>query len=123
VGRGIAAVWRAIARTIGGLVRMVGRGASATKDIDEVHRRDGLALGLLALATVCAVGMWYHGAGPVGSIADQAVRVWVGAPGIVVPLLFVVAAVVVMRSKADRPHRIRRLAGVIALTLSITSPR
>jgi S-DNA-T family DNA segregation ATPase FtsK/SpoIIIE len=99
---------------------MVGRGASATKDIDEVHRRDGLALGLLALATVCAIGMWYHGAGPVGSVADQAVRVWFGAPGIVVPVLLVVAAVIVMRSKADRAHRVRRIVGVVAVTLSVT---
>ncbi len=102
------------------MVRAVGRGAGAARDIDAAHRRDGLALGLLALAVICAVGSWFKGAGPVGAGVDRAVRVSVGAPGVVLPMLLVVAAIVLMRSRGDGEHLTRRIVGIVALTLAVT---
>ena len=81
IGRGLLRIWTLVARWLGGLVRAIGRGAAATRDIDAVHRRDGIALGLIALAVVCAIGTWLQAAGPVGGLAEDAVRVWIGVAG------------------------------------------
>ncbi len=120
LGRGLAGSWRLAARGLGGTARLVGRGAGAARDIDQAHRRDGLALGLIALAAICAIGNWFHAAGPVGTVIDDAIRVWFGAPGVVLPALLVVAAVILMRTQADRPHRVRRIFGGAAVTLAVT---
>jgi len=120
LGAGLAFVWRLIARGAGGLVRTIGRGAGAAREIDSAHRRDGLALGLIAVALICAVGSWFHAAGPVGAAVDSSVRFIFGAPGLVLPALLLVAAVVLMRTKGNREHRTRRVVGGVALALAIT---
>ncbi|WP_268237980.1 DNA translocase FtsK [Nakamurella endophytica] len=101
-------------------MRAVGRGAGAARDLDPAHRRDGLALLLLALAVICAIGSWFHGAGPVGGVVDSAVRVWVGTPGLLLPALLLLAAVVLMRHPRPTGHRNRRVLGGAALVLSVT---
>ena len=119
IGRGLKRLWLVAARWLGGLVRAIGRGAAATKDIDPVHRRDGIAFGLIALALVCAIGTWLQAAGPVGGLADDAVRVWIGALALVFPIALVVVAVVLMRTEPDPEHRSRRVAGTVAVTAAI----
>ncbi|HEY4991582.1 MAG TPA: DNA translocase FtsK 4TM domain-containing protein, partial [Nakamurella sp.] len=119
IGRGLRRLWLVGARWLGGLVRAIGRGAAATRGIDPVHRRDGIAFGLIALAVVCAIGTWLQAAGPVGGLADDAVRVWVGALAIVLPIALAVTAVVLMRTEPDPEQRSRRIVGGAAVTLSI----
>ena len=70
-GRGLRRLGLLGAKWLGGVVRAIGRGAAATRDIDPAHRRDGIAFGLIALAVVCAIGTWLQAAGPVGGIADD----------------------------------------------------
>ncbi len=118
LGRGLRRLWLLVARWCGQLARAVGAGASATRSIDSSHKRDGLALGLLAVALVCAVGTWLGAAGPIGALADDAVRVWFGMLAYVFPVALVVLAVVLMRSQPDPGHRPRRVAGGIAVVLS-----
>ena len=120
VGRGVGALWRLLARAVGSMVRALGRGAAAASDIDAAHRRDGVALGLLAAAMVCAVGSWFGAGGPVGSVVRTAVRDLFGAPGLVLPVLLVVAAIVLMRTREDQEHRARRIFGGVALGLAVT---
>jgi S-DNA-T family DNA segregation ATPase FtsK/SpoIIIE len=98
----------------------MGRGASATRDIDPAHRRDGIAFGLIAVAVICAIGSWLQAAGPVGSLADDAVRVWIGALAVVFPVALVVIAIVLMRTEPDPEQRPRRIVGGAAMTLAIT---
>ncbi len=112
-------MWLVGARWLGGLVRAIGRGAAATRDIDRVHRRDGIAFGLLALALICAIGTWLQAAGPVGGLADDAVRVWIGALAVVFPIALVVVAIVLMRTEPDPEHRSRRIAGTVAATVAV----
>ncbi len=119
IGRAIAAVWRTLARGVGSLIRAVGRGATSARDLDPAHRRDGLGLGLLAAAVITAIGTWFAAAGPVGHLADQAVRVWVGSLAVVVPVLLLIAAVVLMRTAADPAHRARRVFGSLAVVLGV----
>jgi S-DNA-T family DNA segregation ATPase FtsK/SpoIIIE len=51
----IGAVWRAVAGTVGGIVRHVGRNAG---DLDPVHKRDGAGLAFLGLAIIFAAAVW-----------------------------------------------------------------
>src|SRR6478672_1433106 len=120
IGRGLRGLWLLAARWLGSAVRAIGRGAAATKDIDAAHRRDGIAFGLIALAVVCAIGTWLGAAGPVGSIADDAVRVWIGALATIFPVALVVIAVILMRTEPDPEQRARRIAGGVGVILSIT---
>ncbi|HYN74317.1 MAG TPA: DNA translocase FtsK 4TM domain-containing protein, partial [Nakamurella sp.] len=119
IGRGLLRIWNLVARWLGSLVRAIGRGAAATRDIDAVHRRDGIALGLIALALVCAAGTWLQAAGPVGALAEDAVRVWIGSLAVIFPIALVVAAVILMRTPPDPAQRPRRIAGGAAITVAI----
>ena len=55
----IAGVWMALAHTVGAACRVIGRSA---RDLDPLHRRDGLGLTALCAAIVLAVATWGHGA-------------------------------------------------------------
>ncbi len=94
LGRGLGAVWLSLAHVVGSGTRHVGRGA---RDLDPVHRRDGLGLGLVGLALAVAAGTWFHLDNPVGRVA---VAVGAGAVGLLaplIPLLLVAAAWRVLR--------------------------
>ncbi len=88
--RALAAVWRTLARAVGSLIRAVGRGAASARDLDAAHRRDGWGLALLGIAVITAIGIWWHGAGPVGSMVDSAVRVWIGLIAVVFPVVLLI---------------------------------
>ncbi len=118
IGHGVRRAWTVVARWLGGLVRAIGRGARSTRDIDARHRRDGIALGLIAVALICAIGTWLQAAGPVGGVVEDAVRVWVGSLAVLVPLLLVGIAVLLMRSTPDPQQRPRRIAGSVAMLLA-----
>ncbi|HEY7816249.1 MAG TPA: DNA translocase FtsK 4TM domain-containing protein, partial [Nakamurella sp.] len=118
LGRGIRRLWLLVARWCGQLIRAVGAGASATRSIDRAHKRDGLALGLLAVALICAVGTWLGAAGPIGGLADDAVRVWFGLLAYVIPVALAGVAIVLMRAEPDPAHRPRRIAGAVAVVLA-----
>ncbi len=118
-GRGIAVVWGWIAKGVGSLIRVIGRGAGAARDLDQAHRRDGLGLTLIAVSVITATGIWWGAAGPVGGIVEDAVRVWVGSMAVVFPLLMLLWAVVLMRTVPDPTNRTRRTIGWIAVTLAV----
>ena len=109
-----------LARGVAGLVRAIGRSAVSSRDSESAHRRDGLALGLIALAVVAAIGSWFRAGGPVGMVVQRAIALCLGAPGVVLPALLLVAAVVLMRTRSDREHSRRRLAGAAAITFAVT---
>ena len=47
------------------------------------HRRDGIALGLIAISVVVAGGVWFCAGGPVGEWIETGVRAFFGgAPGV-----------------------------------------
>ncbi len=120
IGRGVAALWRVLSRGVGGLVRAAGRGAGAARNMDSAHHRDGIGLVLIAVALICAIGSWFHAAGPVGDLVDDVARVWIGAVALVLPVLLLIPAVVLMRA-GDRERRTApRLVGSAALALGVT---
>ena len=80
----LAGAWMIAAHGVGFAARAIGRGA---RDLDPLHRRDGIGLAILGAAIVTAAALWWH----LGSAAGHALWVLVsgafGALAWSVPLL------------------------------------
>ncbi len=107
-----------LARAAGGTARAVGRQAATARELDPAHRRDGVALAVLGLALVLAVGVWWQAAGPAGSAIAGFVAYLVGSSGVLLPVLLLAVSVHLMRQQADSAGGGRHLVGWSALTLS-----
>jgi S-DNA-T family DNA segregation ATPase FtsK/SpoIIIE len=119
IGHAIAFCWRSLAAALGALARATGKGAATARDLDSEHRRDGAALGVLALGLVTLMGSWFHAAGPVGDALDTLVRSAIGNGVILLPLILLGAAVHMLR-QAPRPETHGRIViGVLALSLAV----
>ena len=103
-----------VARTVGAAARAVGR----SRDLEPEHRRDGLALGLIAIALVTAVGVWARAAGPVGLWVEIGFRTVVGAGAVIVPLALIVTGIALMRSEPRPETRPRMVIGTLMTTLA-----
>ena len=57
LGRGLLALWGALALVVGSVARGIGKGA---RDLDPENRRDGLGLGLIAAAVIVAAATWFQ---------------------------------------------------------------
>ncbi|HWD04756.1 MAG TPA: DNA translocase FtsK 4TM domain-containing protein [Amycolatopsis sp.] len=115
IGRGVRGTWNLVAKGVGSLARTVGR----TRELEPEHRRDGLALGLIALAIVAAVGVWWRAAGPIGEGVEIATRTVLGAGAVTLPLVLVVVAVALMRSEPQPETRPRMVIGTVLVVLSV----
>ncbi|MGI8701874.1 MAG: DNA translocase FtsK 4TM domain-containing protein [Nocardioidaceae bacterium] len=99
--RGVHVVWLALASLLGALVRRIG---STARSLDPEHRRDGLGLGLVALAFVVSAAEWWRLSGAVGDVLRAVVEGTVGVAAYAVPLALLFAAWQVMRRPgADGP--------------------
>src|SRR5215469_10527102 len=56
LARAIAAAWMLVAHAVGAGVRAFGKSA---RDLDPLHRRDGIGLALLGTALVVAATIWF----------------------------------------------------------------
>ncbi|MFI7170114.1 FtsK/SpoIIIE family DNA translocase [Rhodococcoides fascians] len=115
IGRGIASTWSMAARGVGATTRTVSKAA----DIEHGHRRDGIALGLIAVSVVVAANVWFSAGGPVGEWIEVGIRVVIGGAGYVAPVLGVAIAVVLMRSEPRPDVRPRLVLGSILLGLPV----
>ncbi|MDX1890592.1 DNA translocase FtsK [Mycolicibacterium sp. 050158] len=115
IGKGARAGWLVLARGAGSTARSVGR----AREIDAGHRRDGVALGLLALAVVLAASSWFDAARPVGGWIDAGVRVVIGSAVILLPILLAVLAVVLMRTEPNPEARPRLVLGTAMIALPV----
>ncbi|MBT1192560.1 DNA translocase FtsK [Rhodococcoides kroppenstedtii] len=115
VGRGIASGWALAAKGVGATTRTVGRAG----DIEHGHRRDGLALGALAISVVVAAGLWFSAGGPVGEWIEIGLRAVVGSAAMVLPLLGVTLAVALMRTEPKPDDRPRLILGSLLVGLPL----
>ena len=109
------ATWMILARGAGSAARSVGR----ARDLEPGHRRDGLALGLMALAVVIAAASWLDAARPVGAWMDSSLRTLVGGAVILLPLVLGAVAVVLMRTEPRPEARPRLVLGVAMIALPV----
>ncbi|MEV5718699.1 DNA translocase FtsK 4TM domain-containing protein [Amycolatopsis mediterranei] len=114
-GKGVRGTWNLLAKGLGTLARTVGR----TRELEPEHRRDGLALGLIGLGIVAAVGVWWRAAGPIGLGVEIATRTVLGAGAVTLPLVLIVVAVALMRSEPHPETRPRMVVGTIMVVLSV----
>ncbi|GLY69366.1 cell division protein FtsK [Amycolatopsis taiwanensis] len=107
--------WTLLARGSGKLVRTAGRG----RELEPEHRRDGLALALIALAVVLAAGVWWRAAGPVGHYVEVATRTVFGAGAVILPLALVVTGIALMRTEPGPETRPRMTIGTLLITFAL----
>ena len=89
------------------------------REIEPGHRRDGIALGLLALAVIIAAASWFDAARPVGAWIDSGLRTFVGATVVLLPLLIAAVALVLMRTEPHHQARPRLVLGSAMVALPV----
>jgi DNA segregation ATPase FtsK/SpoIIIE, S-DNA-T family len=114
-GRAVRATWLMLAKGAGTTARSVGR----ARDIDPGHRRDGIALALLALAVISAASSWFDAARPVGAWVDSVLRLSIGSAVVVLPVLTVGVAVLLMRTEPNPDARPRLVLGAAIVALPV----
>lgn len=107
MGRAVRATWFMLAKGAGSAARSVGR----AHDIDPGHRRDGIALALLAMAIMIAASSWFDAARPVGAVIDSVLRTLIGGGVTILPLLLAASAVSLMRTEPNSDTRPRLIMG------------
>ncbi|HET6878049.1 MAG TPA: DNA translocase FtsK 4TM domain-containing protein [Jatrophihabitans sp.] len=119
LGKVLAAIWRGLATVLGTLARSAGRNAATARDLEPEHRRDGLALAVLALGLISAVAIWFSAAGPVGRGLEAVCRAIVGNAAVLLPVLFVGAAAHMLRQAPEPRSRGRMVVGSLAIAVSV----
>ncbi|MDH6127688.1 DNA translocase FtsK [Kitasatospora sp. GP82] len=92
--RAVRALWLGLAHSIGAVFRGFGDGA---KNLHPAHRKDGVALLLLALALVTAAGTWFSPQGWLGEAATSVVSGLFGRLDVLIPLLLGTLSIRLMR--------------------------
>ena len=115
--RGIGAIWRFIAKTLGSSIRFIFRGA---QDLDPAHQRDGIAFLVFILGLISAAGVWFSLDNIVGRGIYAAIFGLVGRLGIIAPLIFIYFAFRLFRAPDDSKATGRIIIGTTVLLLTIT---
>lgn len=116
VYRLVRAVWLGTAHAVGAVFRGIGQGA---RNLDPAHRKDGIALLLLALALIVAAGTWSNLKGPVGDLVEMLVTGAFGRLDLLVPILLAVIAVRFIRHPEKPEANGRIVIGLSALLIGV----
>ena len=117
LGRGVAATWRWIAKTLGKSVRFLARGA---RDLDPAHQRDGIAFLILILALIAAAGTWFSSNNLLGRGVYSVTYGGFGRIGFFAPVVLIYFAFRLFRVPEDSKATGRIIIGTCALLLSST---
>jgi S-DNA-T family DNA segregation ATPase FtsK/SpoIIIE len=116
VYRLVRALWLGLAHAVGAVFRGIGQGA---RNLDPAHRKDGVALLLLALALIVAAGTWSNLRGPVGDLVEVLVTGAFGRLDLLVPILLTVIAVRFIRHPEKPEANGRIVIGLSALVIGV----
>ena len=114
--RMLRGLWLGIAHLVGALARRIG---SSARDLDPAHRRDGIGLALIGLATVVAAVEWWDLQGPVGQVVHAVVAGTFGRVGLVVPLVLLGLGVRILRHPQDTEAGGRIGIGLGSIALAV----
>ncbi len=117
VGRGVGAIWRFLAKSLGGTVRFLARGA---RDLDPAHQRDGLAFLILIFALIATAGTWFNSDNLLGRNVYAIIYGGIGRLGFLTPLVLIYFAIRLFRVPQDAKATGRIIVGTFALLLSTT---
>jgi DNA segregation ATPase FtsK/SpoIIIE-like protein len=112
----IAAVWMVAANATGFAVRGLGRSA---RELDPLHRRDGIGLGLLGAAIAVAATTWWHLDNLPGRMMTALIRGAFGAAGWAVPILLALLAWRFLRHPDRNAETGRMVIGWTALGIGV----
>lgn len=115
--RGIGALWKFFAKTLGSSIRFIFRGA---QDLDPAHQRDGLAFIVFILGLISAAGVWFSLDNVVGHGIYAAVFGLIGRLGFITPIIFIYFAFRLFRAPDDSKATGRIIVGTFVLLISIT---
>ncbi len=104
---------------VGSSARAVGRNAATARELPPEHRRDGVALGVLALGLISVMAVWFHAAGPVGTWIDTGYRFAVGTGAYLVPLVLLAGGAHMLRQIPEPKARGRLVVGSFAIVLAV----
>ncbi len=116
VYRLVRALWLGLAHAVGAVFRGLGQGA---RNLDPAHRKDGVALLLLAIALIVAAGTWADLEGPVGDLVEILVTGAFGRLDLLVPILVAVVAVRFIRHPEKPEANGRIVIGLSALVVGV----
>jgi DNA segregation ATPase FtsK/SpoIIIE-like protein len=109
----IVAAWMVLAHTVGAASRAIGRHA---RELDPLHRRDGVGLAVLCAAIACAVAVWWDAAGPLRPVA-LAIRGLFGSGTWAIPILLALLAWRFLRHPDRNADTARMVIGWAALLI------
>ena len=115
--RGLAALWRFVAKILGSAIRFIFRQA---KELDEAHQRDGLAFFLVVLAILAASGSWFHLNNIVGRGLTAFLLGTFGRLAFLAPIIFIYFAIRLFRAPQEGRATGRITIGTILLLVSLT---
>ena len=101
----------ALAHTVGAVCRALGRSA---RDLDPLHRRDGLGLTALVAAIVAAVATWWQASGPIKPLSTALVSL-LGSGSWTVPILLALLGWRFLRHPDKNADTARMVIGWTAL--------
>jgi S-DNA-T family DNA segregation ATPase FtsK/SpoIIIE len=119
LGKVLAAIWHGLAVVVGGVARAAGRNAATARDLEPEHRRDGVALGVLAVGLISAVAIWFGAAGPIGHGLSVGVRAVIGNGAVLLPIVLLGCAAHMLRQAPQPTSRGRMIVGTLTLTVSV----
>ena len=117
LGRGLSALWRMVAKALGGSIRFIARGA---KDLDPAHQRDGIAFLILILALIATAGTWFNADNILSREVYSFIYGGIGRIGFAAPLVLVYFAIKLFRTPEDKKALGRVIVGTLALLISST---
>ena len=115
--RGIGAIWKFIAKTLGSSIRFIFRGA---QDLDPAHQRDGVAFLIFIFGLISAAGVWFNLDNVVGHGIYAGVYGLFGRLGIIAPVIFIYFAFRLFKAPDDAKTTGRIIVGTFVLLITIT---
>lgn len=117
IGKGISAIWRVIAKTLGSAIRVISRSA---RDMDVAHRRDGYALFLFILMLLTVATTWWSLDNLFGQILHDFFFGLFGQVAFLTPIVFAYLSITLFKTSAKDKFPPRVIFGSFLLLISTT---
>jgi S-DNA-T family DNA segregation ATPase FtsK/SpoIIIE len=117
LARALRGGWLAIAHSTGWVARLIGRSA---RELDPVHRRDGLGLSIIALSIIIASGVWLNLDNILGRAVVAVVGGGIGKLAFLAPVVLLLFAIRILRKPDESAATGRILIGSTAVLIGLT---
>ncbi|GAA3509490.1 DNA translocase FtsK [Streptosporangium album] len=116
IGKLFMGIWMLLAGGIGSAARALGQNA---RELDPVHRRDGLGLAVFSGAIVLAAMTWRESTGTVSTVVNAVMHGVFGSLAWLIPILLALLAWRLLRHPDQNADTGRMIIGWSALTIGV----